>query len=258
LILGWSAAQSCIAQFTTTLQPRTVEEFDAYTHRVEAELEQRWDGKKPFFSIDENASEQTKVMHGELWIQPGNPNNPVAIYSGLIHDWVGAVFIPDTDMPKVLRVLQDFNRHSKIYPNVTQSRLIHRDGNNITGFWRLERRQSVLSVALDVTQDAHWREIAPEKWVCRAYAKNISEVEHAGTPEEKALPVGKGRGFLWRLYAYWSLQATHGGVLGECRTLSLSRDIPAGLAWAIQPFVTSLPREALAGTLRDTRSAVAK
>jgi hypothetical protein len=251
-------AQPCVAQFVTTLQPRTVQEFDAYAHGVEAGLEQRWSAKQPFLSLDEDASERAKVLHGELRIQPANPKNPVAVFDGLIHDWIGAVFIPQTDLKKVLDILQDFDRHSQIYPNVKQSRLVHRSGNNITGFWRLERKQGLVTAVLDVTQDAEWQQVAPGKWACRAYAKNIREVERAGTAQENMLPVGQGRGFLWRLYAYWSLESVNGGVLGECRTLSLSRDIPAGLVWAIQPFVESLPRAALAGTLRDTRTAAEK
>lgn len=257
-IAGFLVAQPCSAQFMTTLQPRTVDEFDAYAQRVETELEQRWDGKQSFLSIDDNVSERAKIIQGELWIQPGNANNPVAIYQGLIHDWVGAVFMPNTGVKKVVDILQDFNRQSQIYPDVKQSRLISRDGDDVIGFWRLERKQSLVSVVLDVTQNAHWRPIAPGKWVCRAYAKNIQEVEHPGGRNEKPLPVGQSRGFLWRLYAYWSLEAIDGGVLGECRTLSLSRDIPPAVAWAIQPFVESLPREALAAMLQDTRAAAAK
>lgn len=248
-------ALPCAAQFMTTLQPRTVEEFDAYAHRVEAALEQRWEGKQPFLSLDENPSERAQVLQGELWIQPANPNNPVAIYDGLVHDWVGAVFMPHADLKTVLDILQDFNRQSQIYPDVKQSRTVSRTGNNITGFWRLERKQSIVSVVLDVTQKAEWQQVGPGKWVCRAYAKNIQEIEHPGTPQEQVLPVGQGRGFLWRLYAYWSLEAIDGGVLAECRTLSLSRSIPQGLAWAIQPFVETLPKSALASTLGETRAA---
>jgi hypothetical protein len=257
-VVGWIAAQPCPAQFITTLQARTADEFDAYARRVETGLQQRWDGKQPFLSIDGNPSERAKVTRGELWIQPGGTNNPVVIYDGLIHDWVGAVFMPSTDVQKVLNILQDFNRHSQIYPNIKESRLISRNGNDVTGYWRLEGKQSIVSVVLDVTQTAHWRQVAPGKWVCRAYAKNIQEIEHPGSRAEKPLPVGQGRGFLWRLYAYWSLEALEGGVLAECRTLSLSRDIPPALSWAIQPLVESLPRDALAATLRDTRAAAAK
>ncbi len=236
------------AQFNTKLQPQTIEEFDRYARNVE---------RQPFPS-GENASDREKVLNGELFIHPGTPDNPVAISDGLIHDWVGTVFIPHTTVQKVRSVLQDFGRHSQIYPNIVDSRLIQREGNNLVGYWRVKWKYPPLTVVLDIQQEAHWREVAPGKWVCHAYAKNISEVENAGTPREKKLPPGVGKGFLWRLYAYWSLEAVNGGVLAECRTLSLSRAIPPALAWAINPFVQSLPRESLAGTLGDTRNAATK
>ena len=44
-----------------------------------------------------------------------------------------------------------------------------------------------------------------------------------------------------------------GGVYVECESVSLTRDIPFGLGWAVGPFVTSLPRESLELTLTKTR-----
>ena len=251
----WVAALPCGAQFMTSLQPQTVQEFDTYIKRVETELEQRWSGKRPFLSVDDSPSERAKVLAGDLWIQPGDPQNPIAIYQGLIHDWVGAIFIPRVSIEKVLDILQNYDRHQQIYTEVKRSKLLKRNGNDMTGYWRLERKQSIITIVLDVTQDTHWKELAPGKWVCRAYATNISEVEHPGSSREKILPPGEGRGFLWRLDAYWSLEATNGGVLAESRTLSLTRNVPDVLAWAIQPFLQTIPKESLAGTLRHTRDA---
>jgi hypothetical protein len=239
----------------TSLQPRTVEEFNAYAKRVEAELDQRWSGKHAFISADGNPSEREKLMAGDLSIRPGNPQNPISIYEGLIHDWVGAIFIPHVGIQQVLEIMQDFDRHQQIYPEVKRSKLLERNGNDFVGFWRLERKQSVVTVVLDVTQEAHWKEIAPGKWISRAYTINVSEVQHPGTPQEKILPPGQGRGYLWRLNAYWSLEATNGGVLGECRTLSLTRNIPSVLSWVIKPFLQTIPRESLAGSLGHTRDA---
>jgi hypothetical protein len=72
------------------------------------------------------------------------------------------------------------------------------------------------------------------------------------------MPPNEGTGFLWQLYAYWSLETVNHGVLAECRTLSLSRNIPLALGWAIKPFTQSLPRASLASTLRNTRAAAEK
>jgi hypothetical protein len=38
--------------------------------------------------------------------------------------------------------------------------------------------------------------------------------------------------------------------------VTLTRDIPTGLRWLIEPFVTSIPKETLSFTLQATRKAV--
>ena len=255
LPLVFAVSLPCSAQLMTSLQTRTLDEFQTYAERVESELQQRWSGQKPFLAIDGDPAQRARVMQGELWISPRNPQNPVPIYDGFIYDFVGAVFIPNADIQKVLDVLQNFDRHRQIYPEVKRSKLLSREGNDIKGSWRLERKQ-VLTVVLDVNQQVHWQEIGPGRWVCRAYATDIREVQNAGTTQEQILPPGQGRGFLWRLYAYWSLESTHAGVLAESRSLSLSRSIPAALSFMIKPFVQSLPRDTLTGTLEHTRAAV--
>ena len=241
--------------FSTKLKPRTVAEFDDYARKIEQQLSRRWEGPEPFLSISDTGPGRGSVLKGDLLIRPGSPENPVPVSDGLIHDWLGAVFIPNTSMQKVIGILEDFNQHSNLYPEVIKSRLLRRNGNDLTGYWRLQRKPQLIPVAFDVEQEAYYREIAPGKWTCRAYAKKISEVDNPGKSGEKILPPGEGQGFLWRLYAYWSLEATNNGVLAECRTLSLSRNIPAGLSWAIKPFIQSLPRESLTSTLKNTRSA---
>ena len=69
---------------------------------------------------------------------------------------------------------------------------------------------------------------------------------------------GKGGGYLWRLNSYWRFEERDGGVYLECESVSLTRDIPFGLGWAVGPFVTSLPRESLEFTLDTTRKTLMK
>ena len=61
--------------------------------------------------------------------------------------------------------------------------------------------------------------------------------------------------FLWRLYAYWRLEASDDGVFVESLCLSLSRRIPRGIGWMAGPFVRKA-RRSLEETLQVTRLAV--
>ena len=46
------------------------------------------------------------------------------------------------------------------------------------------------------------------------------------------------------------------GVYVQCEALSLTRDIPFGLAWLIKPLVTRIPKQSLNRALGRTREVV--
>ena len=76
----------------------------------------------------------------------------------------------------------------------------------------------------------------------RVYSTRIAEVESPGTPSEREKPIGNDSGYLWRLNTYWRYLERDGGVYIQMESISLSRDIPAILAWLVRPFVEGVPR----------------
>ncbi|MGC2657604.1 MAG: hypothetical protein WA324_06480 [Bryobacteraceae bacterium] len=242
------------ADILSQMKPSTLKRFNAYTATVESQLEKRWAGHGPFLEIDASQSDRTAVLNGENAIRSVTGDDPLAIRNGLIHDWVGSVFIPKATPADVIAVLQDFDRHKRIYPEVIDSKLLKRNGETIDGYWRLEQRH-VVTIDFDVYQQAHYEKLGAGKWACRAYTRQISEIEDPRGHWEHRFPDGQGHGYLWRLYAYWSIEPAANGTLAECRTISLSRDIPPFFGFLIKPFIQQMPRESLSSTLRDTRKA---
>lgn len=176
--------------------------------------------------------------------------------NGLIHDWVGAAFISRATVENVVTLIQDYDNHKNIYkPEVLDSKLISRDGNDFQIYLRLLKKK-IITVVLDTDHDVHYSLVDDTRWLCRSYTTRIAEVEDPGSAKEKVLPPDTGYGFLWRLYSYWRFQKKDGGVYIECRAISLSRDIPLGLGWIIQPIIRKLPPESLINTLRATRDAL--
>jgi hypothetical protein len=242
----WLFSCPLCSQFETKLAPETAGAFEAYVKSAEHGLDARWSGHAPFLSLDTSPDDEKKLLNGELVIRPAGTPNPREAPGGLMHDWVGALYIPNTSIDKVIAVLQDFDRHSQIYPEIVRSRLVSRQGNDFVGYWRLERKQQFVPAVFDVTDEAHYREIAPGKWICRSYANDIREVQDAGSLNEKDSPLGEG------------MQASGNGVLAECRTISLSRNVPNGMGWIVRPFIRNVPRESLASTLQNTRKSMAR
>jgi hypothetical protein len=52
------------------------------------------------------------------------------------------------------------------------------------------------------------------------------------------------------------MEERDGGVYIQNQVVTLTRDIPTGLGWLIEPFITSIPKETLEFTLEATRKAV--
>ena len=80
----------------------------------------------------------------------------------------------------------------------------------------------------------HYSRVNATRWCCRSYTTRISEVEDAGKPSER-------------------FHERDGAVYLECRAISLTRDVPTGLGWIIEPIIRKLPRETLVNTLESTR-----
>ena len=175
---------------------------------------------------------------------------------GLIHHWMGAVFIPCVTLRQTLDLVQDYDHHQEIYlPEVVRSKLVSRNGNDFKIFYRL-RKKKVITVTLDTDHDVHYFPVDATHAYSRSYTTRIQEVANADKPDEFEKPVGKDSGFLWRLYSYWRFEEKDGGVYVECESVSLTRDIPWIVSPLVKPFVTDIPKESLQMTMGSTRRAL--
>ena len=236
--------------------PQTIEAFEGYISQAEAAMEQTLCAGAPFLWSDLVPERTQQVQAGKVLAQFWAGRAPVEVPNGLIHDWIGASLIPGTTVKDTLALIQDYDNHKNIYkPEVIASKLIRHHGNDFQIYLRLLKKK-ILTVVLDTDHDVHYRSLDPSRWACRSYTTRISEVQDAGSSKETVLPPDTGFGFLWRLYSYWRFQERDGGVYCECRAISLTRDVPAGLRWAIKPIIQKLPKESLTNTLENTRQAL--
>jgi hypothetical protein len=242
-----------------TLKPRTLAAFDDYIRVAEDAMQSSLTGRAGFLWSDLDSRRVQHVRGGGIPAQLWAGDAPLKIPSGLIHDWVGAVFAPDVTVEQVLALVQDYDNHKNIYqPEVMESRLVGRDDSHFSIFLRLLKKK-IITVVLDTDHDVQYSAVEARRWVCHSRTTRIAEVENAGTSRERVLQADSGYGFLWRLYSYWKFEEKHDGdgVYIECRAISLTRDIPLGLGWVIDPIVRKLPQESLIHTLDCTRKALA-
>jgi hypothetical protein len=238
------------------LKPQTVQALATYVSEAEAGIDQTLLGSGPFLWCDLSSERTHKVRQGDIVAQFWSGQGPVKAPSGLIHDWIGAVFIPATTVAETLALIQDYDNHKNIYkPEVIDSVLKSRHGNDFKIHLRILKKK-IITVVLDTDHDVHYLSLDRTRWFCRSHTTRIAEVENAGSPKETVLPPDTGHGFLWRLYSYWWFEEKKGGVYAVCRAISLTRDVPFGLGWIIEPIIQNLPRESLINTLEATRQAL--
>jgi hypothetical protein len=238
------------------LNPQTLKSFETYIRDAEAAMDQSLRGSGPFLWSDSSAEKARQVGDGEVVAQFWSGRGPEKVPSGLIHDWIGTAWAPSTTVEATLALVQNYDNHMNIYkPEVIASKLISRHANVFEIYLRLLKKK-IITVVLDTDHRVHYRAVDRTRWVCRSYTTRIAEVENAGKPNEKVLAPDTGYGFLWRLYSYWRFQERDGGVYLECRAISLTRDVPLGLGWIIEPIIQKLPKESLIHTLECTRQAL--
>jgi len=254
-LLLWAASASFGQPDITPLRREPLEKYDAYIRQTEARIE-REVHSPTFLWSSQSPARLERVRAGAVVTEPGNGRGDVHLGGADIHDWIGAFFLRGAKIGQVTSFLSDFGVHKNyFFPEVTDSRLLSRTGNESLIYYRIVKKKW-LTVVYNTNQTAYTYSVSPTRGYSRSFASRIAEVKDAGKPTEHELPIGKDHGFLWRLNTYWRYEEKDGGVYVECETVSLTRDVPFGWGWLVYPLIRNLPRESLAHILESTREGV--
>jgi len=247
------------------LKSATVAAFDRYVRATEARMSPELQDESRFLHVDglpeaERRHHAAELAAGRLVIerlQSREDGKEIDVPDGLIHHWVGVIFVPRGTAAAAVALLQDYNRHADIFkPAIDRSRVLEHEGDRYRVFMRFFMKK-VVSVTIDSEHEARFTRASPSRAYSRVVSTRVQEIEHAGTPQEHQLPIGNDGGYLWRINSYWRFLERDGGVYVQCESITLSRDIPFGLHWIVGPFVTSIPRESLTFTLETVRRVLA-
>ena len=240
------------------LKQKTRDAYDAYQSLAEKKVDAEQSGSNFFWGDIAPRDEQLK--QGEIIIEKAAlaSSKAAKVPDGLVHHWSGFVFIPNTNLAKVLSFLEDYDHHQDYYkPEVARSKLLHHDDDHFVVYLRFAKKK-VITVVLDTEHDAHYYKLDATHAYSRSHTTRVNEVENPNQPNERQKPPGVGEGYMWSMDTYWRFLERDGGVYVRCDAISLTRDVPTGLGWLIGPFITSIPRESLSGTLKATRAGVGK
>ncbi|HEV2986865.1 MAG TPA: hypothetical protein VG759_00375, partial [Candidatus Angelobacter sp.] len=231
--LLWLPGTSLAAE----LQQKTIAAFNHYITATEARFANELRPGGPFLYVDALSTDAQKAAYDQLKrgdilvekLQTKLPQKESDVPDGIIHHWVGLVFIPDTTLAKVIATAQDYGHRDELYkPDVIAARVLWHQGNDYKIFMRLYQKRFT-TVVFNTEYDVHWGQADAKKLYSNSYSTRIAQVKDASHPDGEEYPVGKDSGYLWRIYTYWRFQEKDGGVYLQCEAVSLTRDIPTGL-----------------------------
>jgi hypothetical protein len=261
ILIGVAGISTCAAE----LKPETVAAFERYITVTEARMgdDTRHD---QFFIIDRLPDSQRKetydqLQQGQIYVEEMHTqedHHPIHIPNGLVHHWVGVIFIPKATLSETLAIMNDYEDEPNIYkPEIRKAKLIEQNGKKSKIYLQFYSK-SIVTVVLNAYFDVVETPVGSTRVQSVSHSTRIVEVMNPGAPDEHERTDGNDHGYMWRLCSYWRLEEKDGGVYLENESITLTRTVPALLAWLINPLTKSIPRDVLHDMLTDTQKAVVK
>ncbi|HLK50820.1 MAG TPA: hypothetical protein VKT49_21915, partial [Bryobacteraceae bacterium] len=105
------------------LQPATLGAWDEYVQTTDRRMQDRLNGARPFLWIDESADRGGRLQRGEVIVESVVGRGTKAVPGGLIHHWIGAIFLPAVTIDNLTSVVHDYDAYERMYkPVVVRSR----------------------------------------------------------------------------------------------------------------------------------------
>jgi hypothetical protein len=216
------------------LEPNTTAAFDSYVQATETQIAAK--GRHEAFLWIENlpegwrASTDAQLRAGQVVIERldtlnlrngGERGKPIAVPGGLIHHWIGTVFIPGATLAQTLALEEDYDHHQDYFrPDVMRSKILRHDGNDFLIELRLYKKK-IITAVLDTEHEVNYTLVDATHASSRSRTTRIQEVDNAGETRERLEPVGHDQSFLWRMNTYWRFEENDGGTYVECQSVSL-------------------------------------
>ena len=247
------------------LKPDTIEAFDRYVRTTEEERATKTRKSGTFLWIDSQEEALRQQLHDRLArgevvmkrLETRDDNRPIPIPHGIVHHWVGTIFIPGATLLQTMTLMENYTSYPQLFSfGVQGSKVLSHEKEDFQVQLRTFRKASS-SIFYNVDLDDRYFHVDANHGYRRSRSTRIAELADVGKPTEHELPVGNDRGLLWRLDLDWSCEEEKGGVFLQIELIALSRGIPAIFAWLANPYIESIPRDYLQKVLQAMRAGAA-
>jgi hypothetical protein len=240
-----------------TLRQETVNVWEDYVQNANVQIQDRVKPGRHFLCVDESGGRAAKVRKGEVVVWAAGASSPREIPSGLIHDWIGAVYIANTTLDQVLPIVRDYARYKDYFrPAVIDSKVVTLGDTEDSFSMILANKAPFRKIALNSVYKSSQVRVDDARRYTVAQTTRVQEIAEYGSTSQHLLPEGEGTGVIWRLFSATRYEERDGGVYIEIEAIALSRDVPASLRWLVDPIIRRVARASLNTTLEETRDAV--
>jgi hypothetical protein len=208
------------------LELRTSQAYDAYLEGV----------RRAFLAPDRNATQTAVERDGGVSVNPGAQDGIIAVPGGLIHHWVGRIFVRDLALRAVVETSRAYSAYNTVYKSIIASRVVGREADTYRVLMRIKEGEAGVNAVLEIRSTVQYLTGSNGSVLALSSADEIREVQNDGERRERLLPAGLDRGYLWRANTFSRFVSQNDGVYIETETLGLSRRFPVLLGWIIEPI----------------------
>jgi hypothetical protein len=207
LLAGLSASGAELKQETQLA-------FEHYVKLSEAQIDAELARGTPFLWVDQLPAERRQVAYGDLRqgrtvierLETRDNGQRINAPGGLIHHWIGTVFIPGATLAQALALLQDYDHQSEYYqPDIARSKILRHSGNDFVVSLRFYKKKILTSV-VDGEHHIHYQPVNATREWSRSHTTSVREVVDAGKPNERLASPQDDHGYLWLMNTYWRFE----------------------------------------------------
>ncbi len=258
MLVGLLASLFAIAVTAAHLKPEAAVAWTTYLSATESRIARELRSPRGFLAIDfqrDAATERRAVLGGAVVVQREETldarGEKIDVPFARIHHWRGDVMIPGVAVAQLVAQLE--NGALPRQDDVVQSSVLERGPNRLKVYLRL-RRTMIVTVVYNTEHLVTFAHDGSSRATSTSVATKIAEIADPDTPEEREISAGDDRGFLWRLSAYWRYEDVPGGLIAECESVGLSREVPSVARYFINPIIESTAKESMTRTLLAMRA----
>src|SRR5271170_1069620 len=175
------------------LQPQTAQAYDRYIQLTSAQVNSELVQRGPYLWVErlppeQRAAYEEQLRNGQLVIErldTLDSGKTIPVPGGIIHHWIGTVFVPGATLEQTLSFMQDYDHKVEYFkPDIVRSKILRHDGDDYFVLLRFYKKK-IITTVIDTDQEVHYHVLDGTHAYSRSRTTRVQEVENAGKSDER-------------------------------------------------------------------------